>query len=64
MTAQMPPNDKEMPLVSHLLELRTRLLRCVLAVLIIFAALFSFAQEIYTLVSAPLRVYLPEGATI
>lgn len=53
-----------MPLVAHLTELRTRLLRCVLAVLLIFAALFPFAQEIYTLVSAPLRAYLPEGATM
>jgi sec-independent protein translocase protein TatC len=56
--------DQEMPLVAHLTELRTRLLRCVIAVLIIFAALFSFAQEIYALVAAPLRAYLPEGATM
>jgi sec-independent protein translocase protein TatC len=53
-----------MPLVAHLTELRTRLLRCVVAVLVIFAALFSFAQEIYALVAAPLRTYLPEGATM
>ena len=56
--------DQEMPLVAHLTELRTRLLRCVVAVLVIFAALFSFAQEIYALVAAPLRAYLPEGATM
>lgn len=29
-----------------------------------FAGLFYFTQKIYTLVSAPLRVYLPEGATM
>jgi sec-independent protein translocase protein TatC len=53
-----------MPLISHLTELRTRLLRCVAAIFLIFAGLFSFTQKIYTLVSAPLRVYLPEGATM
>jgi sec-independent protein translocase protein TatC len=62
--SQLSDHDEEMPLVAHLTELRTRLLRCVLAVLVIFAGLFYFAQKIYTLVSAPLRQYLPEGATM
>ena len=62
--SRLPDNDQEMPLVSHLAELRTRLLRCVAAIFLIFACLFSFAQKIYTLVSAPLRQYLPEGATM
>lgn len=53
-----------MPLIAHLTELRTRLLRCVIAVLLMFAGLFYFAQDIYTIVSAPLRAYLPEGATM
>jgi sec-independent protein translocase protein TatC len=60
------PNQSEnsMPLVAHLTELRTRLLRCVVTVLLIFAGLFYFAQDIYALVAAPLRAYLPEGATM
>lgn len=61
-TPQQP--DTTMPLVAHLTELRTRLLRCVVAVLVIFAGLFYFAQDIYALVAAPLRAYLPEGATM
>lgn len=61
-TPQQP--ETAMPLVAHLTELRTRLLRCVLAVLVIFAGLFYFAQDIYALVAAPLRAYLPEGATM
>ncbi|MCL4130044.1 UNVERIFIED_CONTAM: hypothetical protein GTU68_023867 [Idotea baltica] len=53
-----------MPLVSHLTELRTRILRCVIIILIIFAGLFYFSQDIYTIVSLPLRSHLPEGATM
>jgi len=53
-----------MPLVAHLTELRNRLLTCMAVVLVLFAGLFYFAQDIYTWVSAPLRVYLPEGATM
>lgn len=60
----IPEQDQPMPLVSHLTELRTRLLRCVAVVFLVFAGLFSFAQQIYTIVSAPLRAYLPPGATM
>lgn len=64
MTDQTPASDQEMPLVAHLTELRNRLLRCVVIVLLLFAGLFYFSQDIYALVAAPLRVYLPEGATM
>ncbi|MBD9426500.1 twin-arginine translocase subunit TatC [Pseudomonas sp. PDM15] len=60
----MTEQNSEMPLVAHLTELRSRLLRCVIAIFIVFAGLFYFAQDIYTFVSAPLRAYLPEGATM
>ncbi|MFC3607701.1 twin-arginine translocase subunit TatC [Stutzerimonas tarimensis] len=57
-------DDQEMPLVGHLAELRSRLLKSIAAVLVVFAGLFYFSQEIYTLVAAPLRVYLPDGASM
>lgn len=64
MSANTPENDQQMPLVSHLTELRSRLLRCVAATFLIFASLFYFARDIYTLASEPLRRFLPEGATM
>ena len=56
--------DQPQPLVAHLTELRDRLLRALLAVLIAFIGLFPFANDIYAFVSRPLRAILPEGATM
>jgi len=52
------------PLTAHLSELRNRLIKCVVAVLVIFLMLAYFANDIYQLVSAPLIRYLPAGATM
>lgn len=62
--AKHTPANQDMPVVAHLIELRRRLLYCLAAIFLIFLGLFYFAQDIYTLVSAPLRAYLPEGATM
>lgn len=56
--------DRTQPLVEHLAELRDRLLRSIAAVLLIFAGLFYFANDIYGFVSEPLRAILPQGATM
>lgn len=47
--------------VSHLIELRDRLLRAVVGLLIAFLALFPFANKIYALLAAPMIDKLPEG---
>lgn len=52
------------PLIAHLIELRKRLLNCIIAVFVIFLALVSFANDIYQLVSAPLIKQMPAGATM
>ncbi len=57
-------NDQPMPLVSHLTELRDKLLRAILAILIIFIGIFPFANDIYLAVSEPLRALLPPGASM
>ena len=64
MTEHTEHDDPPMSLVAHLTELRDRLLRAVLAVLIGFIILFPFANEIYGFVSAPLRELMPEGSTM
>lgn len=54
----------EMTFMSHLLELRDRLLRIMLIVIVIFLGLFYFANDIYTYLAGPLSSNLPEGSTM
>src|SRR5690606_39824847 len=51
-------------LISHLIELRSRIMKSMLAVLVVFLCLVPFTQEIFTFVSEPLRDALPEGQTM
>jgi len=69
--ADEPPNDddggeilEESSLVSHLVELRDRLIRITLSVLVVFLCLFPFSEEIFTLVAQPLINQLPEDSTM
>ncbi len=55
---------QEMTLIEHLLELRNRLLKMVLAVLLCFLVLYPFANDLYLLLSQPLRDLLPVGQTM
>lgn len=52
------------PLISHLIELRARLLRAIICVLVIFLALVYFSNDIYHMVSSPLMSQLPKGASM
>jgi len=55
---------KEQPFVSHLLELRDRLLRALAVVAVFFLFLFPFANDIYIWVATPLMAHLPEGTSM
>jgi sec-independent protein translocase protein TatC len=55
---------EEASLISHLVELRNRLVRASLTVLAIFICLFPFAEQIFTMVAQPLINQLPEGSTM
>ncbi len=61
--AKYPP-DPEQPLLSHLIELRDRLLRMLLAVAVVFAVLFPFASELYAQLARPLLAHMPQGGSM
>lgn len=60
----MSDSLQEQPFMAHLLELRDRLLRMVLAVLILLLVLFPFGNDIFTLLSQPVTDALPEGQSM
>jgi len=55
---------QEQSFIFHLVELRNRLLKVILSVLIIFLVLAPFANEVYTLLSTPLLQQMPENSTM
>ncbi|MCC5902805.1 MAG: twin-arginine translocase subunit TatC [Halomonas sp.] len=60
---QEPRNEQsQAPLIEHLIELRTRLIKAVVVILVIFLGLYAFANDIYTFVAEPLMALLPEGS--
>jgi len=63
MNPDQTPAD-EMPLIAHLIELRARLVRMLIALSIVFLALVFFRNDIYTFVAAPLSKVLPAGSHI
>jgi len=56
--------EAQVTFVTHLLELRDRLLRIVIAVSLIFAALFPFANDLYTFMAEPLLAHMPSGSSM
>lgn len=56
-----PEAGHEQPFISHLLELRTRLLRIVIVVVVLVGVLSPFANTLYTLLAGPLLAHLPKG---
>lgn len=57
-----PQEQNQAPLIEHLIELRSRLMRAVIAILVIFLGLYAFANDIYLFVAEPLMALLPEGS--
>ena len=54
-------DQTQAPLLDHLVELRTRLMRCIVALALAFAACFYFANEIFAILVRPLAGAFPEG---
>ncbi|MCX8639583.1 MULTISPECIES: twin-arginine translocase subunit TatC [unclassified Gilliamella] len=57
-------DDATQPLIGHLVELRTRLLRCIICILIVLACLLYFSNDIYHIVANPLIRQLPTGSSM
>lgn len=61
--SQEPGNEQsQAPLIEHLIELRSRLVKAVVVILVIFLGLYAFANDIYSFVAEPLMALLPEGS--
>jgi sec-independent protein translocase protein TatC len=57
-------DDLERPLIAHLLELRSRLLRGVVGLVVVLACLLPFANKLYALLAQPLLDKLPKGGQL
>jgi sec-independent protein translocase protein TatC len=53
--------DAQQTFISHLIELRDRLLRSAIAWILLFVCLFPFANDLYTLLAQPMLAKLPKG---
>ncbi|RKR04418.1 sec-independent protein translocase protein TatC [Kushneria sinocarnis] len=62
MSQSQDPDSQQTPLVEHLIELRSRLLKAIIAVVIVFAALYAFSNQLYEFIARPLMALLPEGS--
>ncbi len=62
--SQEPEQEQETGFMSHLIELRDRLMRMVLVVLVLFLSLFAFSEQIFTYVANPLLSLMPEGTSM
>ena len=56
--------DKQETFVSHLVELRDRLIKIIIGIVIVLLCLFPFANEIYSFLAEPLLKHLPESSTM
>ncbi len=59
-----PQTKHSLPLITHLLELRDRLLRVTAIVMVLFLSLVYFANDIYHYLAIPLSSQLPEGSSM
>ena len=57
-------DSAEMPFMAHVIELRQRILRGLVAVLVLFLPIYFFANDLYELVAAPLMAHLPNDGNM
>ena len=64
MTESTSPQDQEQPLIAHLAELRSRLLRSLACITAIFLVLAFFSNDLYTTIATPLIAKLPANSSM
>lgn len=64
MSEKQDSSMTEQPLISHLIELRNRLLKSFLVIIVLFAGLYAFSNDLYLIMSAPLERLLPENSNM
>jgi len=57
-------HDVEQPLITHLAEIRTRMIRSLICILLVFLVLSPFYSQIYTSIATPLISKMPEGTNM
>ena len=57
-------DTREQPFLDHVIELRSRILRTMLAILLLFFPIYYFANDLYAFVAAPLLAHLPVDSTM
>ncbi len=58
------PSLTDQPLIAHLIELRDRLVRILIVILLFFLVFIAFANDLYAYLAEPLQSLLPEGASM
>ena len=56
--------QKQESLITHLVELRDRLIKIIIGIVVVLLALFPFANDIYSFLAEPLLKHLPEQSTM
>jgi len=62
--SESPRDDHELSFLEHLVELRSRLLKACVSVLVVFLALVPFSRYLYETLAAPLMAQMPEGSSM
>jgi len=60
----LPESDREQTFLEHLVELRSRLIKALLSVLLVLVCLLPFSRKLYNLLATPMLAQMPEGSSM
>lgn len=60
----IPEDDREQTFLEHLVELRSRLIKACLAILVVLICLLPFSRKLYNLLASPMLAQLPDGSSM